>query len=256
MWEPAGSSTDDLAQRAFGLRALCPRGRKKQRLPRSRSREPTCQKATLAGPWTMSACPSKADIQQPSSPTDPGGRFARRFARRPHEKGNVRTEAAEATGSTGAASGLFRSRFLSQSRIATRSSRNAALTNASKNSLAMLRVEPRPSPASWPRPDRVPCIRALPLKSGSGKRKPETEKRKYAEGRCAVPHKVAPSKRTLFPFAEGDVPRFRSVPIIPLVLACFHAVLPCGIELAIAAQSAQRRLSPPRSWQYSVTESS
>ena len=48
-------------------------------------------------------------------------------------KAMSRSEIAKCVRSTGAASGLFRSRFLSQSRIATRSSRNAALTNASKN---------------------------------------------------------------------------------------------------------------------------
>ena len=48
-------------------------------------------------------------------------------------KAMSRSEIAKRAGSTGAASGLFRSRFRSQSLIATRSSRNAALTNASKN---------------------------------------------------------------------------------------------------------------------------
>ena len=43
------------------------------------------------------------------------------------------SEIAKRIGSTGAASGLFRSRFQSQSRIAIRSSRNAALKNARKN---------------------------------------------------------------------------------------------------------------------------
>ena len=55
------------------------------------------------------------------------------------------SEIAKCVRSTGAASGLFRSRFRSQSLIATRSSRNAALTNASKKLVALLGVEPRPA---------------------------------------------------------------------------------------------------------------
>jgi len=55
-----------------------------------------------------------------------------------------RSEIAKHAGSTGGASGLRWSRFLSQSRIATRSSRNDADERLEKL-VALLRVEPRPA---------------------------------------------------------------------------------------------------------------
>jgi hypothetical protein len=84
-------------------------------------------------------------------------------------------------GLIGAASGLFRSRFLSQSRIATRSSRNAALTNARKNrsrcnGLSRSQATHVASTKSMRR------IFAFPLKSGSGKRNTKNKKLKYPQG--------------------------------------------------------------------------
>ena len=91
-----------------------------------------------------------------------------------------RSEIAKAAGSIGAASGLFRSRFLSQSLIATRSSRNAALHERLKKLVALRRVEPLPSLPASPQPDRCAASR-VPFESGLGKRNYENKKPKYSQ---------------------------------------------------------------------------
>ena len=84
------------------------------------------------------------------------------------------SEIEKRAGSIGAASGLFRSRFLSQSRIATRSSRNAALTNASKN-WSRCAGSSLDSPPLLPRPDRCAAF-AFPFEKRIGQTKHEKRK--------------------------------------------------------------------------------
>jgi hypothetical protein len=90
------------------------------------------------------------------------------------------SEIAKCVRSTGAASGLFRSRFLSQSRIATRSSRNAALTNASKN-WSRCAGSSLDQPCIVAATRSMRCIFAFPLKSGLGKRNYENKYPKYSQ---------------------------------------------------------------------------
>jgi len=109
---------------------------------------------------------------------------------------------AKHAGST-AASGWLRSRFLSHSRIATRSRRNAALTNASKKLVALCRrVEPRPAPPS------PPCSIQ---RAASRKPKSANENRKskipnmLKACRRAVPAQSPALRRTHKPMSGGHV---------------------------------------------------
>jgi hypothetical protein len=114
------------------------------------------------------------------SPVPPSASFALKgncFS----SKAKSRSEIAKAARSIGAASGLFRSRFLSQSRIATRSSRNAALTNARKN-LSRCNGLSRSQATVVASTKSMRRIFAFPLKSGSGKRNHENKYPKYSQG--------------------------------------------------------------------------